>query len=506
MIELTLSELTHAVDGSLVSPLDNSGELTIKQIITDSRALKTGEVFLALKGPNFDGHKFVKQVESLGCSAVIVDHFIEPTPDYQVTVPQIVVQDTRIALGRIAAYVKQRVAPKAVGITGSSGKTTVKEMVSEILSRLGCVLATKGNFNNDIGVPLTLLRLEEKHDFAVIEMGANHLGEIAYTTDLVKPDVAVINNIAAAHLEGFGDLCGVARAKGEIFEGLPQNGVAIYNQDSKYAHKWQWRLVDKNVCRFSCQPAVENSLDSNVDQQPKVYSSAVTLNDNGCASFTLNSNLGSTYIELTLPGKHNVCNAVAAAAIALEFGASLDDIQLGLVQMSPVKGRLNIHQLNEGFKLIDDTYNANVESVKAATELIANYQGLRILILGDMGELGSVARSYHQEVGEHAHKQGIDYLLTLGVLSQSSSDAFDILSGKHGKGLHFSSREQLMRILNTLVADEKQNVSILVKGSRSAHMENVVADIINLKKDVTANTDNASTTTLENKNNNGASI
>ena len=502
MIELTLSELTHAVDGSLVSPLDNSGELTIKQIITDSRALKTGEVFLALKGPNFDGHKFVQQVEGLGCSAVIVDHFIEPTPDYKVTVPQIVVQDTRIALGKVAAYVKQRVAPKAVGITGSSGKTTVKEMVSEILSRLGSVLATKGNFNNDIGVPLTLLRLEEKHDFAVIEMGANHLGEIAYTTDLVKPDVAVINNIAAAHLEGFGDLCGVARAKGEIFEGLPKNGVAIYNQDCKYASKWQWRLVDKNVCRFSCQQTVNKAL----EETPKVYSSAVTLNDNGCASFTLNTNKGSTYIELTIPGKHNVCNAVAASAIALEFGASLDDIRLGLAQMSPVKGRLNIHQLTEHFKLIDDTYNANVESVKAATELIANYNGLRILILGDMGELGSVARSYHQEVGEHAHQQGIDYLLTLGVLSQSSSDAFDVLSGKHGKGLHFSSREQLMRTLNTLVADDKQNVSILVKGSRSAHMENVVADIINLKKDVTANTDNASTTTLENKNNNGASI
>jgi UDP-N-acetylmuramoyl-tripeptide--D-alanyl-D-alanine ligase len=260
MIKLSLSELTLAVEGTLVSAQIDNGEQIINNIVTDSRALQDGEVFLALKGPNFDGHRFLKQVENLGCCAAIVDHQTN-----QLKIPQIIVKDTRIALGKIAAYVKQQVAPKTVAITGSSGKTTVKEMVAEILSRLGNVLATQGNFNNDIGVPLTLLRLEKQHDFAVIEMGANHLGEIAYTSNLVKPDVAIINNIAAAHLEGFGDLCGVARAKGEIFEGLSTDGVAIYNQDSKYKSKWQWRLIDKNIRRFSCQKLAEQSVDNIAD-------------------------------------------------------------------------------------------------------------------------------------------------------------------------------------------------------------------------------------------------
>ena len=454
MIPLQLSEIAQALDGQLIGE-----DKVIHQIVTDSRALQSGEVFLALKGVNFDGHRFLPQVQESGCSAVIVDH------DCQLAVPQIIVADTHKALGKIGAYVKAKVAPKTVAITGSSGKTTVKEMVAAILSRLGNVLATKGNFNNDIGVLLTLLRLEEKHDFAVVELGANHMGEIAYTSALVQPDVAVINNIAAAHLEGFGDLCGVARAKGEIFEGMKEDGVALYNQDCKLANKWQWRLVDKTVRRFSCF------------NQADCYSADVVLDENGCANFKLNSSLGSAYIELTVPGRHNVCNAVAAAAIAIEFGASIDDIRLGLAEMEPVNGRLNLHQLTEHFKLIDDTYNANVESIKAATDLLASYPGRRVLILGDMGELGAEARSYHQEVGEYAKERDIDDLLTLGVLSQNTSDAFN--QGNGNKGSHFSERKSLIAKLQKLLADERQQISILVKGSRSAHMEHVVTDIIN---------------------------
>lgn len=454
MIPLHLSEIAQALDGQL-----QGEDKVIHQIGTDSRALQSGEVFLALKGANFDGHRFLSQVQESGCAAVIVDH------DCQLSIPQIIVADTHKALGKIGAYVKAKVAPKTVAITGSSGKTTVKEMVAAILSRLGNVLATNGNFNNDIGVPLTLLRLEENHDFAVVELGANHMGEIAYTSALVEPDVAVINNIAAAHLEGFGDLCGVARAKGEIFEGLKPGGVALYNQDCKLANKWQWRLVNKTVRRFSCfNPA-------------DCYSSDVVLDENGCANFKLNSTEGSAYIELTVPGRHNVCNAVAAAAIAMEFGASIDDIRLGLADMEPVNGRLNLHQLSEHFKLIDDTYNANVESIKAATDLLASYPGRRVLILGDMGELGAEARSYHQEVGEYAKERGIDDLLTLGVLSQNTSDAFN--KGNSSPSLHFSDRESLIIKLQKLLADENQQISILVKGSRSAHMEYVVTDIIN---------------------------
>ena len=464
MIPLTLIDIAKAVSGKL-----HGDNITVDGINTDSRALQAGELFLALKGPNFDGHKFLEQVIKLGCGAVIVDHQCD------IAIPQIIVSDTHKALGEIAAYVKEKVAPKTVAITGSSGKTTVKEMVAAILSRLGKVLATKGNFNNDIGVPLTLLRLEQHHDFAVVELGANHMGEIAYTTALVKPDVAIINNIAAAHLEGFGDLCGVARAKGEIFEGLSHNGVAIYNQDCQLANKWQWRLTDKKVRLFSCH------------QEADSYCTKVVLDENGCASFTLNTQLGNTFIELTVPGKHNVCNAIAAATIAIEFGASLDDIRLGLAEMSPVKGRLNLHQLAGNFKVIDDTYNANVESIKAATDLLANYSGRRILILGDMGELGTQARGYHQEVGEYAKACQIDDLLTLGVLSQSTSDAFN--------GHHFSEKSQLMRCLISLLENEQQQISILIKGSRSARMEKVVKDIIDWR----TSAENLSSTEVDNR-------
>ena len=498
MINLDLATLTKVVNGQLVCP-ESLLSISVDNLVTDSRALKHQEkqkeksakqqtAFLALKGPNFDGHRFAKQVVNKGCQLLIVDHQIADIGNNKVA--QVVVDDTRIALGKIAAYVKQQVAPKTIGITGSSGKTTVKEMLAAILSRLGKVLATNGNFNNDIGVPLTLLRLEQDHDFAVIEMGANHMGEIAYTTELVKPDVAMINNIAAAHLEGFGDLCGVARAKGEIFAGLSAGGVALYNKDTKYTNKWQWRLTGKKVRTFSCLSA--KSADGLINAD--CYSSNVVLDDNGCASFDLQCSLGQCEIKLVVPGKHNVCNAVAAATAAIECGATLKDIKLGLAQMASVQGRLNIHHLtatkvSNKINLIDDSYNANVESIKAAIILLANYSGQKILVLGDMAELGSDARSYHQEVGEYAKEQGINVLLTLGVLSQHTSDAF----ARKNKALseHFVDKQSLNDCLFNLLVNESnisekntelefttQKINVLVKGSRSAHMEYVVEDII----------------------------
>jgi len=493
MISLSLSDLALATQGQLVSDLSKEtflNEFVIDDIVTDSRVFKAckqnNTAFLALKGANFDGHRFAEQVVSDGCRVIIVDHEISAI-DSALFV-QLVVTDTRIALGQIAAYVKAKLAPKTVGITGSSGKTTVKEMTAAILSRLGKVLATEGNFNNDIGVPLTLLRLTEQHDFAVIEMGANHIGEIAYSSNLVKPDVAVINNIAAAHLEGFGDLCGVARAKGEIFSGLNDSGIALYNQDTKYTNKWQWRLADKKVRTFSCAPQVNKN---NAD----CYSSNVSLDENGCASFTLHTSQGDCAITLTIPGQHNVCNAVAAASIALAFEASLNDICLGLAQMQSVKGRLNLYKLSDSFRLIDDSYNANVESTKAATQLLSTYPGKKILILGDMGELGSEARSYHQEIGQYAATLPIDFLLSLGVLSQSASDAFRLSHSCSTVGTtdkdqsqHFSERTELIEHLVDMIepmlvgdsaADNEtmQELAILVKGSRSARMEQVIDDI-----------------------------
>jgi len=491
MIRLDLTTLATAANGQLLCD-ESLNTVTIDNLITDSRAFKlegklpekSKDAFLALKGPNFDGHRFAQQVVDNGCQVLIVDHQIDELNTKNVA--QIIVDDTRIALGKIAAYVKQQVAPKTIGITGSSGKTTVKEMLAAILSRLGKVLATNGNFNNDIGVPLTLLRLTQNDDFAVIEMGANHIGEIAYTTELVKPDVAMINNIAAAHLEGFGDLCGVARAKGEIFSGLAANGIAIYNQDTKYTSKWQWRLTDKKVRTFSCANTKCTDVEENDGAvNADCYSRNVCLDGNGCASFDLQTSLGHCAIKLIVPGSHNVCNAVAAAAAAIECGASLQDIRLGLAEMKQVKGRLNIHHLanknsTQKIKLIDDTYNANVESIKAAISLLATYSGKQILILGDMAELGSEARSYHQDVGLFAKEQGINVLLTLGVLSQNTSDAFAHKNEEMSS--HFSDRIKLSAYLFSLLTEKNQNqesnINILVKGSRSAHMEHVVEDII----------------------------
>jgi UDP-N-acetylmuramoyl-tripeptide--D-alanyl-D-alanine ligase len=448
MISLRLSEIALATAARLVGH-----DLDIQSVSTDSRAIKAGDLFIALKGPNFDAHQFVADVLDKGAVAVVTEQQLD------VAVPQLVVADTKLALGQLGALVKQRLQVPAVAVTGSVGKTTVKEMMAAIMSRIGNVLATAGNFNNEIGVPLTLLRLTPEHQYAVMELGANHLGEIAYTTSLVKPKVAMITNVAAAHLEGFGDLFGVARAKGEIYTGLAADGLAIVPLDSEFHSYWLQRLTHLQVHTFS------------MTQQADYYAEAIALDEQGCAGFTMFTPYGQRFIQLTLPGKHNVSNALAAAAATLAMGASLADVQLGLSQMKPVKGRINVHQPKPLLRIIDDTYNANSESAKAATDLLASYGGIRILVLGDMGELGPDARMYHEEVGQHALSLGINHLFTLGVLSQNASALF------HAQGAHFSSRQQLVAKLLPFFQLEAE-VSILVKGSRSARMELVVQDLL----------------------------
>jgi len=448
MIPLQTKEIAQLVQGQLVG-----ADIQIQSVSTDSRNITQGDLFIALKGPNFDGHQFAADVIAKGAVALIVDQQLP------VAVPQIIVADTRLALGALGAAVKQKVNPKSVAVTGSVGKTTVKEMMAAILDRIGNVLATAGNFNNDIGAPLTLLRLTEQHQYAVMELGANHLGEIAYTSSLVKPEVSIITNVAAAHLEGFGDLFGVARAKGEIYGSLGTDGVAIVPLDSEFSDYWLKRLQDKTVLTFSStQPA-----DFNAEH--------IVLNEQGCASFDLVCPQGRIFIQLVLPGKHNVANALAAAAATLALGASLTDVQLGLAAMKPVKGRINVTQASDKLRLIDDTYNANSESTKAAIDLLATYPGFRVLVFGDMGELGADARLYHEEVGLYAKQKGINLLFTLGVLSQSASDLFN------GQGAHFSSRQQLIQKLSPIL-DEQSSSTVLVKGSRSAKMELVVQDLL----------------------------
>lgn len=334
-------------------------------------------------------------------------------------------------------------------------------MVATILQRRGSVLATAGNFNNDIGVPLTLLRLEKHHQFAVVELGANHLGEIAYTVDLVKPDAATIVNAAASHLEGFGSLFGVARAKSEIFKGLGDSGIAIINYDSQFHEFWYGKIKRNKVVSFS--------QDGNVDSD--FYATDVSLGLDGCAAFEMVTPYGSIGVALNIPGIHNIGNALVAAALSHSVGASLEDIREGLANIAQVKGRLNVKQLTNQVRLLDDTYNANVASVKAGIDLLASFSGHRLLVLGDMAELGEKARYYHQEVGEYAKSKGIDSLYSIGVLSQHASTVFA------EQGAHFNDKKALIEELTSSLGHEQRDITILVKGSRSAKMEQVVAAI-----------------------------
>ena len=449
MITLSCVEISRMLGAKLLG-----ADQQITSVSTDSRSITAGELFIALKGPNFDGAAFVSDVKAKGAVAVVLE---QPVAE---DITQLIVPDTRLALGQLAAAVKQRLAVKTIAVTGSAGKTTVKEMMAAILGRLGTVLSTQGNFNNDIGVPLTMLRLTAQHQYAVLELGANHQGEIAYTTSLAKPDVAIITNVAPSHLEGFGDVYGVARAKGEIFNGLPAQGVAIVPADSEYRDYWLRRLDNNQVLQFSAtSPAAD------------YHAENIVLDHQGCAGFELVCPAGRQTVQLTIPGKHNVANALAAAAACIAVGASLADVAQGLGQMQAVKGRTNVKLLSPQLRLIDDTYNANVESVKAAIDLLASYSGFRVLVLGDMAELGADARLYHEEIGLYAKKAGINLLFTLGVLSQSASDLFN------GQGAHFSSRQALLQRLMPIVS-EQQAVTLLVKGSRSAKMELVVQDLL----------------------------
>lgn len=450
MIATTLSWVASQINGVL-----HGQDCSINAVSTDTRTIEEGAIYLALKGPNFNGHQFVEAAENTGAVAIIASE------DVKTTLPVIQVEDTKLALGLLGAAVKKEVAPRTIAITGSSGKTTVKEMCAAILSRRGNVLATKGNFNNDIGVPLTLLRLEKQHDYAVIELGANHLGEIAYTTDLVKPDVATIVNAAASHLEGFGSLLGVARAKSEIFKGLPENGVAIVNADSQFADFWFGKLKRNRTLSFS----------PDSKSQSDFTASDITIGLDGCAAFQLHCPVGEVAIQLTIPGIHNVGNALVAAALTLQVGASLENVRDGLLTMKQVSGRLNVKVLTEQVRLLDDTYNANVASVNAAIDTLSTFSGINVLVLGDMKELGEKARFYHEQVGNYAKSKGIHYLYTMGVLSQSASDVFGTQGG------HFSDVDSVVRAMENDLLSRQQDISILVKGSRSSKMERVVEAI-----------------------------
>lgn len=417
---------------------------------TDSRVDCSGRLFVALRGERFDGHEYVAAARRAGAAAAMVDH---PLP---VGIAQWVVDDTRLGLGRLAATWRERVPARVVGITGSNGKTTVKEMVAAILAQVGRVRATRGNLNNDIGMPLTLLGAEDE-DFLVLEMGANHHGEIGYMTEIARPHVALITNAGRAHLEGFGSLDGVARAKGEIARGLPDDGVFVFSADSPYRALWKELAAGREVLTFG--------LAADADLCAPRASIRVEWTDAGFRTRFVAVYRGQAIpLSLALAGEHNVRNALAAAAAALALGIEPAAVEAGLAGVTPVKGRL--FPLRCGpLSVIDDTYNANPDSIAAAIEVLAGLSGRRWLILGDLGELGPDAVRLHREVGALARGAGVQRLWSVGALSAAAAEAF----GDGGR--HFDDQAALTRCL---VAELAAADRVLVKGSRTARMERVV--------------------------------
>jgi UDP-N-acetylmuramoyl-tripeptide--D-alanyl-D-alanine ligase len=412
----------------------------------DSRTLRNGELFVALSGPNFDGNKFVREAHGKGAAGAVVSSIGSNE------IAQIAVADTRLALGQLGAAWREKHSATVVGITGSNGKTTLKEMVAACLSSVAPTLATKGNLNNDIGMPLMMSCIDASHQFVVLEMGANHAGEIAYLTSLAGPDIVAITNAAAAHLEGFGSVEGVAQAKAEILQGEVRPRLAVLNSDDEYYPYWMSFVEGIDVLSFG----LKEDADIRADQIET---------GKGQTHFTLHL-LGST-LELTLPfvGAHNVRNACAAAAIATALGVPTEKIKAALETMHPVAGRLLPLQGRNGATLYDDSYNANPLSVVAAAEFLASLPGENWLVLADMFELGDDAEQMHYDVGKAIKNAGVNRLCTFGELSQSASDAF-------GDGA--SSYAALDVLIGDVVASLAGNVNVLVKGSRGMRMERVV--------------------------------
>ncbi len=414
-------------------------------VSSDTRSIEAGMLFIALKGPNHDGHDHVQAALAAGAAAALVDHPLD------VAIPQLVVEDTRLALGRLAAAWRQHLGTHLLAITGSNGKTTTKEMCAAILGSAGKTLATRGNLNNDIGVPLTLLRLTAEHDYGVIEMGANHIGEIEYLTGLTRPQVAIITNAAAAHLEGFGAVAEVARAKGEIYRGLVKDGVAIINADDPFSGLWRDLSVGHRTITFGLQ----NSADIGVRGMGDI---------NGSELEVLTP-LGEFHLSLPLPGRHNIMNALAAIAAGIALGIDLEQIAEGLNHMAPVSGRLHKRSGINGATVLDDSYNANPASMRAGLEVLAGCGGIRLFAMGDMAELGAEAGELHRRVGLDARELGIDALYATGTLSHAASEAFG------DNGFFFKQQQQL---IDALLPQMNRDITVLVKGSRSSHMERVV--------------------------------
>jgi len=438
---MRLQEIQKLTGGQLCG-----ADAAFNSVSIDTRTLQAEDLFIAISGEQFNGNRFVKAAAEKQAVAAITSEKVE------VSLPTLQVEDSRIALGKLGACNRELSEARVIALTGSQGKTTVKEMTASILTHCGEVLKTKGNLNNDFGVPLTLIKLEEKHQFAVIELGANAPGEIAYISALTKPHIVHITNIAPTHLEGFGDLDGVARAKGEIWESLADDGIAVLNLDDAYGGQWMETLKSRNFVSISALGK------ANADFKV----SDLQFDDARHSTFNLMPPLGSVEIKLSLPGQHNVANALAAAALSMQVGAELSDVKKGLESMQSVNGRMQTQTGLKNSTLIDDSYNASPSSFQAAIDVLAQHEGTTIIAMGEMGELGVEAEKAHKDIGIYAKEKGIDYLFGIGALSEFA------LRGFAGEGKISSDLDALAQHIKPML---NQQAKVLIKGSRSSGMD-----------------------------------
>ncbi|WP_182407173.1 UDP-N-acetylmuramoyl-tripeptide--D-alanyl-D-alanine ligase [Psychrobacter sp. GP33] len=444
------------------SHADLAVSVSSTRIATDTRNIQAGDIFLAIIGDNFDGHDYLDIAITQGASAVIVSRPLVTV--IANNIPQLVVTDTRLALGQLASYRRQQHPDLTViAITGSSGKTTAKEMLGSIFSRLASTLITRGNLNNDFGVPMMMLELKDQHRYAILELGANHIGEIAYTTELVRPDVACILNIGTAHLGEFGSREGICQTKAEIFHTLTDKQVAIVPDTDDYAQ--QLRNIAKT---HTSQVLGFGSTD--------VTASDINVHAEG-SEFILHLGSQAGAVSLPLAGEHNVSNALAAAACAYALNIDIQDIVTGLNHARPAKGRLNSQMLGR-HRLIDDTYNANPHSVRAAAHVLAAQTGTQIMVLGDIGELGEAAISEHHNLGHTiASDTSIDMLLCVGEFASDSVAGAKAVGGIEAHA--FTDKPQLLDFLQPyLQAQQAQPCTVLFKGSRSMQMESLIDALV----------------------------
>ncbi|AHL76678.1 UDP-N-acetylmuramoyl-tripeptide--D-alanyl-D-alanine ligase [Stutzerimonas stutzeri] len=444
---MRLSDLIEPLSAELIN-----ADTAFSSVSTDSRAIEPGQLFVALTGPRFDGHAYLAEVAAKGAVAALVERHME-----NVSLPQLVVGDSRIALGQLGALNRAAFTGPVAAITGSSGKTSVKELLASILRAAhggDAVLATRGNLNNDLGAPLTLLELAPQHEAAVIELGASRVGEIAYTVSLTQPDVSLITNAGTAHVGEFGGPEKIIEAKGEILDGLGENGVAVLNRDDRAYPIWERRAAGKRVVSFAVQSPLAD-----------FHPASIAYDLRGCPNFVLTGPSGSVRIQLNLLGRHSVANALAAAAAAHALGVAREHIVEGLENLQPVKGRGVAQMLSNGVRLIDDTYNANPASICAAIDVLAGFAGRTVLALGDMGELGEWAEQGHREVGSYAVGK-VSALFAVGPLMTHAVNAFG------AGGRHFADQQSLIEALRL---EQGNATTILIKGSRSAAMDKVVA-------------------------------